>query len=280
MKAFLLTTTTLALGLAMTGCVGTKALSSNISDEGTVAKENIVFPDIDKAWQKDGIYPNTENLAKIRKGISKSELYHLIGAPHFSELQKAREWDYIMKFHTPNHGLQTCQYKIIFDKDYQGQEFYWQPAECEKYAKPIKHPVAPMPMPVAVAIPERVSLSADALFAFDKWQPQNLLPQGKVELDDLAHKLVQHQQKGGKHKVTIVGHTDYLGDDLYNMNLSLRRAQTVRTYLIERGVAPESLSASGAGESQPVKQCQSTNRNALIECLKPNRRVEVMVSVE
>lgn len=280
MKAFLLTTTTLALSLVMTGCVGTRALSSNISDEGTVARNDIVFPDAKKAWQKDGIYPNTENLTKIRKGITKSELYPLIGAPHFSELQRAREWDYIMKFYNPDNSVQTCQFKIIFDKKFQAQEFYWQPAECAKYAKPIKHSVAPIPIPVAVAIPERVSLSADALFAFDKWQSQDLLPQGKVELDDLAHKLVQHQQKGGKHKVTIVGHTDYLGDDLYNMNLSLLRAQTVRAYLIERGVVAESLSASGAGESQPVKQCQSTNRDALIECLKPNRRVEVMVSVE
>lgn len=64
------------------------------------------------------------------------------------------------------------------------------------------------------------------------------------------------------------------------MNLFMLRAQTVRSYLINRGVAASSIMATGAGESQPVKQYDSTlARQDLINCLQPNRRVEASVSV-
>lgn len=73
---------------------------------------------------------------------------------------------------------------------------------------------------------------------------------------------------------------DRFGDDMYNMNLSLLRAQTVRSYLVLRGVDAGSIWATGAGETQPVKQCaDNSNKKVTIDCLQPNRRVEVQVSV-
>lgn len=267
--------------LALTGCMGTKNLSQNISNEGTVAKDDIVFPELDKAWQKDGQFPNSENLAKIRAGVAKDELYQLIGRPHFSEANKAREWDYIMKFYRPDESVQICQYKVIFDKDYKGQEFYWKPADCVNYVKPLTPVTEPAP-PVLVGTPiinEKINLGADALFYFDKFKPQDMLPKGKPELDQLAQKLAEYSKKG-RMQVMITGHTDRFGDDMYNMNLSLLRAQTVRSYLIERGVDAGSIWATGAGESQPVKHCaDNLPKKQAIDCLQPNRRVEVQVSV-
>lgn len=107
-----------AMSLTMVACVGTKQLSHNISRDGQVQAENVIFPDLSKAWQKQGQFPNSENLAKIRAGVSKDELYQLIGRPHFSEAQYAREWDYIMKFYRPDESVQICQYKVIFDDKY------------------------------------------------------------------------------------------------------------------------------------------------------------------
>lgn len=277
------------LAMSMAGCMGTKHLSSGITDEGTVQKEDIVFPELNKAWQKEGQFPNSENLSKIRAGIGKDELYQLIGRPHFSEAQHAREWDYIMKFYQEDDSVKICQYKVIFDKDYHGQEFYWKPADCANYAKPaiqtappVVQPAPVIPAPIIVNQPiieEKITLGADALFYFDKWKPEDMLPQGKPKLDDLAAKLRAYQQKG-RVQVMITGHTDYLGEDMYNMNLSLLRAQTVRTYLIQRGVDAGSLMATGAGESQPIKQCNANQpRKQLIDCLQPNRRVELSVSV-
>jgi len=264
--------------LAITGCMGTKQVSQNISNQGTIAAEDIYFPELNKAWQKDGQFPNSENLSKIKPGIAKDELYQLIGRPHFSEAQHAREWDYIMKFYQPDNSVKICQYKVIFDTDFKGQEFYWKPADCPPQ-KPVVAPAQPPSAPIVTVAPaplkERINLGADALFKFDKWQPENMLPQGRSELDALATKLREYQTMGDT-RIVITGHTDRKGDDMYNMNLSQLRAQTVRAYLVNQGVDPGSILAVGAGETQPVQKC-STNlpRQQEIDCLQPNRRVTV-----
>ncbi len=235
--------------LAITGCMGTKQVSQNISNQGTIAAEDIYFPELNKAWQKDGQFPNSENLSKIKPGIAKDELYQLIGRPHFSEAQHAREWDYIMKFYQPDNSVKICQYKVIFDTDFKGQEFYWKPADCPPQ-KPVVAPAQPPSAPIVTVAPaplkERINLGADALFKFDKWQPENMLPQGRAELDALATKLREYQTMGDT-RIVITGHTDRKGDDMYNMNLSQLRAQTVRAYVVNQGVDPASILAVGEG---------------------------------
>ena len=256
--------------LSMTGCVGTKYLSEGITNEGHVEQENIRFPELDQAWQNEGQFPNNENLSKIKPGIAKDELYQLIGRPHFSEAQHAREWDYIMKFYQPDNSVKICQYKVIFDTDFKGQEFYWKPAACPPQTKKEA---------VQERVREQITLGADALFNFDKWKPEHMLSQGQNELNELAAVLRQYQMQG-QTSVVITGHTDYKGDDAYNMNLSLLRAQTVRNYLINQGVDPNSILATGAGESQPVKQCATNlSRQQEIDCLQPNRRVSLDITV-
>ncbi|MDO4700158.1 MAG: OmpA family protein [Moraxella sp.] len=262
----------------MTGCLGTKHLSNNITGDGRIeAAEDVVFPELDKAWQKDGQFPNKENLSKIRAGIAKDELYQLIGRPHFSEAHKAREWDYIMKFYQADDSVKICQYKVIFDKEYKGQEFYWLPADC---ANELKAPTSAPPTliaPVVAPQKQRFELGADALFDFDKWQLHHMKSEGRKDLDDIAQKIQAYGDNVGQ--IVVTGYTDRLGDDMYNMNLSLLRAQTVRGYLISKGVNASSIIATGGGESNPVKQCADNQpRSALIDCLQPNRRVEIMVS--
>jgi OOP family OmpA-OmpF porin len=81
--------------------------------------------------------------------------------------------------------------------------------------------------------------------------------------------------------VTITGYTDRLGTDEYNLSLSRRRAEAVKSYLVKQGVAAGRLSAVGRGEKDPVVQCNDKDRAALIRCLEPNRRVEVeQITVE
>ena len=261
--------------LAMTGCLGTKSLSNGITDDGRVDMQNIVFPELDAAWQDQGQFPNSENLSKMRPGVDKDDIYQLLGRPHFSEGQYAREWDYIMKFYMPDNSVKTCQYKVIFDKDYKGQEFYWMPADC-----PPKQGTTVSPPVITVQqVPERITLGADALFAFDKSSAQNILPNGRNELDALAQKLREYQQTGDI-RVVITGHTDRKGDDAYNMRLSTQRARTVANYLVNQGVNPNSISANGAGETQPVQQCSTAlPRQQEIDCLQPNRRVTLDVTV-
>ncbi|VEG12270.1 OmpA family protein [Moraxella cuniculi] len=274
--------------LAITGCMGTKQVSQNISNQGTIAAEDIYFPELNKAWQKDGQFPNRENLSKIRPGVAKDELYQLIGRPHFNESNRAREWDYILKFYQADDSVKVCQYKVIFDEKFRGQEFYWLPADCAEYARPpqagstviINQPPAPAPAPVML-VNERITLEADALFKFDKYKLEDMLPAGRAKLDELAVKLLEWQNRGDS-RIQLVGHTDRYGTEEYNQLLSERRAQTVRGYLVSKGINAATITAAGAGELQPLPDvvCDiNAPRDTQIKCLQPNRRVEVLVQV-
>ena len=75
--------------------------------------------------------------------------------------------------------------------------------------------------------------------------------------------------------VIAVGHADRLGSDAYNMKLSVRRADSVKAYLVSKGVAASRVYTEGKGERQPVKECKGEGKTKeLISCLEPNRRVE------
>ncbi len=72
--------------------------------------------------------------------------------------------------------------------------------------------------------------------------------------------------------VNVVGHTDSAGPDAYNQDLSLRRANAVRDYLISKGIPREKLSADGRGESEPVESNDTAEGRAM------NRRVTLEFS--
>lgn len=84
-------------------------------------------------------------------------------------------------------------------------------------------------------------------------------------------------QRGNYSGLRVLGYSDRLGDDAYNQQLSLDRALSVKSYLSK--FMPENLiQAEGRGEADPKTegQCKQTNRKQLIECLEPDRRVEVV----
>lgn len=124
---------------------------------------------------------------------------------------------------------------------------------------------------------ERLSLSASALFRFDRSGTDDLLPQGRSELDALAARLAEAYTS--VERIDLVGHTDRLGSEAYNQRLSQQRADTVKAYLQSKGVTAP-ITATGRGEADPVKDCPGGDRatRALTECLQPNRRVEVTIT--
>lgn len=138
---------------------------------------------------------------------------------------------------------------------------------------PPPEPVAQAPIPEPVAPPppprfEKVTLSATELFAFDSAKLNPTQP----NLDLIAAALLADPSITD---VDITGHADRIGAALYNLKLSQQRADAVREYLISKGVEARRLKAYGVGEGQPVVTCTNQDRQALIECLEPNRRVEV-----
>ncbi|TCK18895.1 OOP family OmpA-OmpF porin [Thiogranum longum] len=118
-----------------------------------------------------------------------------------------------------------------------------------------------------------VQLEADTLFGFDS---ADLTDDGKQLLNALLGSLTATDLKD--EKIRITGHTDMIGDDVYNIELSKRRAAAVRNYLVTRGVVPSFIETSGVGEADPVVSCEGKRGAALIQCLAPNRRAEVELS--
>lgn len=138
-------------------------------------------------------------------------------------------------------------------------------------------PPPPKPAPPVVATaPRKVAFSADSLFAFDQ---STIKPEGKQHLDKFAVDL-----RGASYDViSVIGHTDRLGSSAYNQGLSTRRAETVKNYLTDAaGIPAGKISARGAGETEPVTKAgdctgQKVSKK-LIDCLQPDRRVEVEVT--
>ncbi len=109
-----------------------------------------------------------------------------------------------------------------------------------------------------------VTFQGEALFKTAKWE---LLPGAMVKLDRVAETL-----KGQERHILISGHTDNVGGDTaYNQDLSEKRANAVKTYLVTKGIPQDLISAEGHGPSQPVGDNKSTEGRSM------NRRVEIIV---
>ena len=128
-------------------------------------------------------------------------------------------------------------------------------------AAPAPKAAAPAPAPAAAT---KVTYAADAFFDFDK---AVLKKEGKAKLDDLVGKV-----KGINLEVIIaVGHTDSVGSDAYNQKLSVRRAESVKAYLVSKGIEKNRVYTEGKGEKQPVADNKTKEGRA------KNRRVEIEV---
>jgi len=78
--------------------------------------------------------------------------------------------------------------------------------------------------------------------------------------------------------INVNGHSDRLGSPGYNQRLSEKRAEAVRAYLVSQGASADKIEVFGFGKTLPVKSCpDAKGRKAAIECLAPNRRVQIEV---
>jgi OOP family OmpA-OmpF porin len=138
--------------------------------------------------------------------------------------------------------------------------------------EPVPAPVAepaPAPAPVCVQEYETITIEASKLFDFDE---------AKLKDTSVLDNEVVPKMKENKifSSVKVTGHTDKLGSEAYNQKLSEKRANQVRDYLISQGIEADRLLAIGKGEIIPLVDCDGVKgRKALIECLAPNRRVEI-----
>jgi OOP family OmpA-OmpF porin len=116
---------------------------------------------------------------------------------------------------------------------------------------------------------QKYTLSASELFGFNSAK----LGPNQPKLDEVAATMSANSDI---QSVTIVGYTDKIGSSTYNQKLSVQRAESVKAYLVSKGVPSSRLQAVGKGEADPVVECADVKKHAeLIKCLEPNRRVEI-----
>jgi OOP family OmpA-OmpF porin len=141
-------------------------------------------------------------------------------------------------------------------------------------------PPPPAPTPLVTAPPqppliEKISVSEDVLFAFDK---AALKPEGEKTLAELSNRM-----KGANvQEIDVIGHTDRIGTEQYNQQLSEKRAAAVKSYLAQKGIEGDKVKSEGRGKTEPVTgdQCKGLRGDKLISCLQPDRRVDVEVRGE
>jgi OOP family OmpA-OmpF porin len=142
----------------------------------------------------------------------------------------------------------------------------WTPAtaaaNCDGWLAP-KKAAAPA-APASAVTQSKITLQADTLYDFDK---SSLKPEGKATLDKIAADL----NKIKLEVIIAVGNTDSVGSDAYNMALGQRRAQSVKSYLISKGVDGSRIYTESKGKSNPVAS------NATAEGRSKNRRTDIEV---
>lgn len=143
-------------------------------------------------------------------------------------------------------------------------------------SEPAPAPVVVPPPAAPQATEQTYNLSSDVLFQFGK---ADLKPEGIAALNSLYQQIASAQSRPDH--ATVIGFSDRIGTDASNQALSEARARTVANHLVSQGMAADRVSIQGNGKNNPVtgSKCDSVKpRAALIDCLAPDRRVEVRVT--
>ena len=138
----------------------------------------------------------------------------------------------------------------------------WTPATAAKGCDGFLAPKAAAP--ASSVTQSKITLQADTLYDFDK---ATLKAEGKATLDKIARDLSKIKLE----VIIAVGNTDSVGTDAYNMALGQRRAQSVKAYLVSKGVDGSRVYTESKGKSNPVAS------NATAEGRAKNRRTDIEV---
>jgi outer membrane protein OmpA-like peptidoglycan-associated protein len=138
-------------------------------------------------------------------------------------------------------------------------------ASAEKEAKDVQAKLLELARVKEEARGMVITLTGSVLFASNQ---ATLLPDAERRLDQVAGALLSNHKE---RKIIIEGYTDSRGSETFNLDLSRRRAEAVRAYLVGKGYDPDLISSTGLGKASPVAD------NASAEGRANNRRVEIVV---
>lgn len=192
----------------------------------------------------------------------------------WSNIAKLKQHD---KFYCGQRAIAEAEVYLVW-AGHEKYESGWRHAEsyahsAEDLLKEAKHLINDCVANVSAT--EKMTLSSDVLFGFDK---ADIEPSELWRLNRLLDNIKMVKTLEG---IVLVGHTDRLRSDGHlerNQLLSEQRARSIKQYLVSKGIPGESIHASGVGSSRPVVECSTKMSKAKqIVCLQPNRRVEIIL---
>lgn len=136
----------------------------------------------------------------------------------------------------------------------------------------------PPPPPVQVPVRTSFKIGARVYYPTDMHRERDILPPGRPELDAIVARL---KESGVQYEaIHLVGRADLRAPAEYNRKLSAKRVDTVRKYLIARGIPADKISEEALGADEPVAACDRRTQPARLydACLQSNRRVDVYVN--
>jgi outer membrane protein OmpA-like peptidoglycan-associated protein len=216
------------------------------------------------AYQDDATSDRTRDLSYVAE--RKSELAVALAGQSAAQAQKEQASKEMLQ------NLQRAQGELTTTKQQlaaAGEKLEVERKARQDAEKRARDAMDKLAVAAALAVKEEargtvITLPGNVLFSSGKW---DLLPGAQEKLDHVADAL----KNQADHRMVVEGHTDSQGTESSNVELSQRRAQSVREYLVSRGVPADIISATGLGQSRPV----ADNRTA--EGRANNRRVEIIV---
>jgi outer membrane protein assembly factor BamE (lipoprotein component of BamABCDE complex) len=252
------------LAIALLGCVPAMATEPQFLPD--IAPSS-AFPDPRQAIRKDGIFVAPAQLRLITPGMSKRQLYPILGAPHFHEgFFSERRWDYIVNLYTGDGAsYRICRLQLRWGQRMRLDGISWDAEACRAAIYPI---AAIMDGPTSATSPA-VARDGAPLTLYFAHDSAALAPDVRQALDAFAASV-----SGAEDGIDITGYTDSAGPEAHNDRLSLARADAVAAYLGAHGMAATRLHVSGAGERSLATRTADNVPEAR------NRRVQVTISAK